>query len=224
MKRQLGMLTFVTLVFAAHGIAPAEEFEAVSVRFEQNATDKDVEVVFDATGGDEGLASIKVVAPDGRTVIDFKAPDTKLGLRHFQFESPEPKNDGSLQADFPAGEYTFTGTTVTGIKLQSKAKFNHKLPDTVTLVRPTVNEKGVPTKGLKIAWSQAKHIISYVVTIEQEESGFELTVKLPAAASTFVVPDGLLQAKTRYKLAIGTVSQEGNSSFVETSFTTEGPK
>jgi hypothetical protein len=36
------------------------------------------------------------------------------------------------------------------------------------------------------------------------------------------VPNGLLIPGTKYHLGIGTVSDEGNVSFVETSFTTAG--
>jgi len=38
------------------------------------------------------------------------------------------------------------------------------------------------------------------------------------------VPDGFLLPGTEYQLAIGTVSAEGNVSFVETTFTTAGKK
>ena len=103
------------LALGAPGFAQADEkFEQIAVRLEQNATDEDVEVVLEATSGDFGLATLRVAAPDGRTVIDFKAPDSKLGIRRLVLESPEPTNDGRLQKDFPAGAYTFTGSTVKG--------------------------------------------------------------------------------------------------------------
>ncbi len=59
-----------------------------------------------------------------------------------------------------------------------------------------------------------------MVAIEQEDSGFEISVNLPANVTKFSVPDGLLLPAAEYKLAIGTVSEDGNSSFVETDFTT----
>ncbi len=213
------------LLLVSYGLAHAEEeFEKIAVLFEQNATDKDAEVVFDATSGGAGLATLKVVAPGGRTVVDLKAPDSKLGLRHINLESPEPKNDGTVQADFPEGEYTFTGSTVTGAKLHGKASLGHKLPDTAAFVRPRPDEKGVPVKGLQIEWNTVNNPAAWVVVIEQEGTEFEIAAKLPAAATTFVVPDGFLLPDTEYKLAIGTVSRDGNTSVVEASFTTEGKK
>ena len=80
-------------LLAADGLALAEnEFEHAAVYFEQNATDKDAEVVFEAQAGDSGLATLNVVASDGRTVINFKAPESQLGLRQLRFESPESES------------------------------------------------------------------------------------------------------------------------------------
>jgi len=207
------------------GLAQADEkFEHVAIRFEQNATDQDAEIVFEATSGAVGLATLKVVAPDGRTLIDFKAPDSKLGLRHFSFESPEPKNDGRVQADFPPGEYTFTGSTVSGIKLRSKAVLSHRLPSAVSFVRPRPGQKDVPVKGLQINWSPVKNPAAYVIVIEQEETDRKIEAKLSGTATSFAVPDGFIAPDTEYKLAIGSVMQDGNTSFVESAFTTAAKK
>ena len=222
MRLQPRILAAVTLFFVSHGLVQADEFEEVSIRFEQNATDEDEEVVFEASGGAAGLAAIKVVAPDGRTIINAKAPDLELGLRKFLFESPEPQNNGNVRADFPEGKYIFTGTTVSGVQLHGKATLSHKLPETATFIRPSEVDDYVPLKGLEITWGLVKEIEGYIVTIEQEDSGFEISVNLPANVTKFSVPDGLLLPETEYKLAIGTVSDDGNTSFVECEFTTDG--
>src|SRR4051794_2914780 len=71
--------------------AKTESFDAASARFEQNATDGDVEAVFEAIAGDDGLTKLEVVAPDGRTIVEFAAPGrSSMGMRQFRFESPEP--------------------------------------------------------------------------------------------------------------------------------------
>ena len=221
MNRTLCSVTMLLLV--SHGFAHAEEkFEKAVVYFEQNATDKDAEVMFEAIGSGAGLAALKVVAPGGHTVIDFKAPDSKLGLQHITLESPEPKNDGSVQADFPEGEYTFTGSTVTGVKLLSKTMLSHKLPDPASILSPRADAKGVPVKGLQIKWNAVKSLAACVVVIEQEETTHSITAKLPGNATSFTVPDGFLRPGTEYKLAVGTVSRDGNTSLVETNFTTGG--
>src|SRR3712207_8891428 len=86
------------LLLLTPGAAPAEErFGRTAVYLERNAADADAEVVFEVTGTADGLAALRVTAPDGRTVVDFRAPESRLGIRHLKLESPEPRNDGRLQ-------------------------------------------------------------------------------------------------------------------------------
>ena len=211
----------LALLAAGPGIARAgERFERVQVYLERNVTDKDAEVKFEATGGTAGLASLKVTGPDGRTVIDFKAPDSKLGMRHLTLESPEPKNDGSVQADFPAGTYTFSGSSASGEKLEGKAMLSHVFPETTVFVSPRADATNVPHKGLRVAWQPVKGLGAHVIVIEQESSGREMRVNLAGNATAFNVPEGFLLPGTEYKLAIGTVAKDGNASFIETGFTT----
>jgi hypothetical protein len=107
------ILAGATLVLVSPGSVHADErFEKAAVHFEQNATDEDAEVTFEVAGRDDGLATLKGVAPDGRIVISFDTLDSKLGIRQIRLESPEPQNVSSVKADFLEGEYTFTGTTV----------------------------------------------------------------------------------------------------------------
>lgn len=223
-RRTLMSAAFIVGIGAMHGIVHgAENFERVKVFLERNVVDKDAEIKFEATGGTGGLANLKVVAPDGRTVIDFKAPDSKLGMRTFSFESPEPTEDGKVQADFPSGTYTFTGSSASGAQLEGKAMLSHRFPDATAFVHPKADAKGVPVKGLKLSWQALKGMDSFVVVIEQEASGRSFKINLPGHASAFSVPDGFLVPATEYKLAIGSVASDGNSSFIETSFTTAKP-
>lgn len=219
MKRTF--LSALLIAGAFHGIANADEqFERVKVFLERNMLDKDAEVKFEATGGKAGLASLKVVAPDGRTVVDFKAPDSKLGIRSLALESPEPTNDGRVQADFPAGAYIFSGSDTNGARLEGKALLSHAFPNPATFVRPQPDATNVRYKGLQVNWQTVKGVDAQVFVIEQEASGRTIRVTLPASATSFSVPDGFLRPHTEYKMAIGTVAKDGNSSFIETSFTT----
>jgi hypothetical protein len=84
--------------------------------------------------------------------------------------------------------------------------------------------EGVPVKGLVITWTPVKQLTAYSIAIEQEETGMSLTARLPGSAASFAVPDGFLLAGTEYVLAIGTITSEGNASFVETTFTTAGKR
>ena len=45
--------------------------------------------------------------------------------------------------------------------------------------------------------------------LEQEATGREIHAELPAAVTSFTVPDGFLTPGTEYKVSIGTVSKLG---------------
>ncbi len=232
MKRGFQIFAGVTLLMGSYGLArvstsseshPPESFAVARVLFEQNATDEDVEVVFEAKGGAEGLAKLTVISPDGRTVVDFTAPDAStLGIRQFRFESPEPKDVKGLKAAYPEGVYTFSGATASGVKYQGKSALNHTLPTTASFLQPKAEAEGVALKNLEITWTPVKNVAAYMIYIEQDELEVELTARLPGTVAKFAVPEGFLLPETQYTLGIGTVTEEGNVSFVETWFTTVG--
>jgi hypothetical protein len=207
------------LLVAAVG-AQARDLRTASVHFEQNATDGDVEVVFKVKGRAEGLVKLTVTGPDGRIPIDFTAPDpTTLGIRQLEFESPEPPDVEGLKAAYPEGEYRFTATSASGETLTGASALSHALPPTATFDHPAEEAEGV-SMPLEIRWTAPPGLASVILEIENDdlEVGFEAS--LPGDATSFRVPEGFLAAGTEYELAIGTVSEAGNISFVETSFTT----
>ena len=218
--------TTAFLLGTCHGFAwGAERFEKVAAYLEQSAEDEDSELSFEAIGGTDGLTALKVVAPGGRTVVDFKAGDSKLGMRHLTLELPEPKNsDGRLQADFPAGVYQFTGTSSAGATLQGEATLSHKFPGVTRIVRPRADEKNVPITGLQVRWNAVKDAAAFILVIEHEKTGNELRVDLPGSTTAFTVSDGFLVPGLEYKLAVGAVAKDGNRSFTEMAFTTAGKK
>jgi hypothetical protein len=198
-------------------------FPIASVHFEQNATDGDVEVVFRVKGGKEGLAKLAVVSPDGRAVIDFTAPNAStLGIRQFRFETPEPRDVESLQSAYPEGVYAFSGATASGDKFRSEATLKHTLPATASFLWPKAGARDVSAANLEMAWTPVADLAAYIITIKALKSDGSIEARLPASAATFSIPDGFLRPNTEYKLAIGTVSAEGNISFAETTFAT-GP-
>lgn len=202
-----------------------ESFAVASARLEQNATDGDVEVVFEVEGSDDGLTKLAVVSPDGRTIIDFTAPDVSiLGTRGFHFESPEPRDTESLKSAYPEGTYIFTGTSAAGVKFHAESTLSHKLPAAISFLRPPAGKRGVDTKDLRITWTPVQNVAGYIIDIEQDELDVSITAKLPGSVTSFPVPDGFLVPGTQYELAIGAVTYEGNRSFVETVFTTAGKK
>jgi hypothetical protein len=204
-----------------HSAGAPAAFELTKVQLEQNATDGDFEIVFEVMGGDEGLAKLTVVAPNGRKVVDLAGRDTLgLGIRQFRFETPEPKDRRSLQAAYPAGTYIFSGTTSSGATLHGRATLSHQLPAASVVVQPAAGAKGVATRGMVLSWKDVAGVAAYAVSIEQEELDQSVTAKLPGTATSFVVPDGFLLPNTEYTVGVGAVMKTGNAAFVETKFTT----
>ena len=199
----------------------ASPFATAHVQFEQNATDGDYEAVFEAMGGSEGLKALTVTAPDGRTLVDFKAPDAGvLGIRQFRFESPEPKDLAGLKAAYPEGEYKFAGTGASGSRFEGSSSLHHGLPATTSFVRPAAGAENVTMNHLVLSWKPVADVAGYIVYIEQDELGVNINARLPGSASSFVVPDGFLAPETEYTMGIATVMQSGNASYIEGSFTT----
>lgn len=228
MPRPSQFLVGMTLLMAPEGSsawvaresASLVQFDLASVRLEQNVTDDDMEVVIEATAGEEGLTKFQVVSPDGRTLADFTAPAP--GVRHMVFESPEPKGGAGLKAAYPQGAYNFSGVTAGGEKLQGIARLGHKLPGTAAITNPKPGSKGVPVKGLVISWTPVADLAAYIVSLEQPEQNVTIEARVPGTVASFAVPDGFLSPGKSYILGIGTVTKGGNIAFLEASFTTEG--
>jgi hypothetical protein len=195
-------------------------FQKLSVYLERNVQDHDAEIRFEVVGAEDGLAALKVSAPGERTVIDLRTPDSKLGVRSITLESPEPADDGIVQADFPAGAYRFEGTTTKGVRLRGEARLSHVFPEPAAFEYPRPDQKNVPATALTLRWSVPKGIEACAIVIEQSDSAYEIRALVPGSAKSFTVPEGFLRAGTAYKFAIGTVANDGNRSFIEAGFTT----
>ena len=195
-------------------------FEKLSVYLERNLQDHDAEIRFEATGGKDGLVALKVLAPGERTVIDVRMPDSKLGMRSLTVESPEPANEDTVRADFPAGVYRFTGTTTNGASLRGEARLSHLFPEPAAFGYPRPDQKDVRITALTLRWSVPEGIESCAVVIEQPGSPHKIHALLPGSATAFTIPEGFLRAGQAYKFAIGTVARDGNRSFIEAGFTT----
>jgi hypothetical protein len=207
---------------AASQPTAAASFPIATVHLEQNATDGDKEVVFQVKAQTDGLDELIIRTPDGRTVVAFKAPDAStLGMRQFRFETPEPSDSKSLRAAYPEGVYEFSGKTSAGAKLVGKSTLSHQLPATASFTKPAPAAENVPVKNFIISWEPVENVASYIVTVDQRESDVHFMVRVPASSTSFALPDGFLSRDTKYKMAIGTVTREGNISFVESTFGTE---
>ena len=225
-RRHTGRLGagWVLVAAAALPVGAEDRFAALAMRIERNVSDQDHEVVIEVKSGDIGLSALKLVAPDGRTLLDLKSGDSRLGLRTLVFESPEPKDLAKLLADYPAGRYAFTGTTVAGRALAGAVVLDHQLPDPARWRFPAADAQSVAVRGLVLRWDVGQGTSRQTLSIEDDKTGQKVVqAVMPAAARHWPVPDGVLRSGTNYKLALGGIGPGGNASYVETSFTTRRP-
>jgi hypothetical protein len=198
-----------------------EQFEDAKIYFEQNATDGDAEVVIKAKAGDNGMTKLKVVAPDGRVVVDFEALDAStMGIRSFLMESPEPEKIKLIKKAYPEGIYKFSGTTTDGKNYMAEAVLSHVLPSVVKLEHPADEAENVSISGLEIKWSPVEGAEAYFVEVESDESDAKVEAQLLDSETSFFVPEKFLLPGIEYKIVIGAESAMGNLNFVEISFST----
>ena len=178
------VLAVVAVLLLLGGAAAAEgQFEKALIYLERNVADDDIEVRVIATADDTGFAALRVIAPDGRTVIDFRSPDSKLGIRHLDLESPELRDQGSVKADFPEGTYRFEGTLVGGATLRAEATLRHAFPDAPTLTSPRAGQTELPVKGAKVRWEPVAGAASLHVVLKEHKGAREMRAMLEQATA-----------------------------------------
>jgi hypothetical protein len=204
------------------GAAMADaQFERAVIYLERNVADGDTEVRIVATADDGGFATLRVIAPDRRTVIDFKSPASKLGIRHIDLESPEPREIEEIKADFPEGTYLFEATLVDGATLRAEAMLRHVLPDAPSLSVPREGQTELPVKGAKVRWEPVTDAAAVQVVLKERKGQRELRATLPANSTVFAIPDGFLVPGSKYEVAVGSIHQSGNRSYQEIEFTAQ---
>lgn len=190
------------------------EFAEASIILEHNATDGDAEIVVYVKGGDEGLATLKVYAPDGRTMVDVSTQDTVIGLREFAVESAEPGIADVIGA-YPEGSYRIEGVTIGGDRLHASAGLSHKLP--------SPPELQVSKAARTVTWSATQGAVKYSIELEREvgdEDVMKMTIELPATVRSFAIPKAFL-VPGDYQVGVAVHGANGNIVVVEQEFSME---
>ena len=186
-------------------------FTEAGILLEHNATDRDAEIVVFVKGGDEGLATLRVYAPDGRAVLDLSTQDRVIGLREFTVESAEPGLAKVLGA-YPEGSYRIEGVTIGGDKLHASVGLSHKLPSPPELkVSKTTNT---------VTWSAAAGAVKYSIELEREVDGedvMQMRMELPATVRSFPIPKAFL-VPGDYQVGVAVHGANGNIVVVEQEF------
>jgi hypothetical protein len=196
-----------------------DEFSELRMTLEQNATDGDTEVVLFAQGGDVGLDRFEITAPDGRRVAKFDGDGRGIGIREFLLESAEPPDLDLVLGSFPQGEYSFTGKTVTGDCLKGTASLSHDIAPATELLTPA-EEEVVDVNKLLLSWKAVEEAERYVVELNNETIGSEMTFEVFPPTTSVAIPAHFLQPGSEYQFVVGTKIENGNVTFVELTFCT----
>ncbi|TPG26145.1 hypothetical protein [Mycolicibacterium hodleri] len=204
--------------------APALEDPKIWVMY--SSVDDDAQLFVNA-GATAPMATLTVTAPDGRTVQNLRFEDVgKIGQADVTLEGPEPKL-ADLKKAFPAGTYTFTATTVAGVRLDAPSTLSYDLLAPPVILGPTTGTTGVPVNGLIIRWQPVTGATRIHVEVEPEKAPPEgalanpkFTIDLPASATSIAVPDGWLQTGVQYVFDVKALAPNGSVTVTDATFTT----
>lgn len=221
----LARLTLAAALLSAFPVtaAPAAartfgEFETLTMIYEQNVTDGDAEVVIFAKA-EEGMTQFIIFDPRGDRRVDLESRGRRdIGLGQFKLESAEPSVVAVKRA-YPQGTYTFLARTVSGEFLRGTVSLSHELlpPPSFT----PADEEGLDPDAVVVTWTPVPGAAGYIVEVEQDDLGNNLTATVGPDVSSLAVPPGFLRPGTEYEVGVATITATGNVAVAESSFTTE---
>jgi hypothetical protein len=213
---------------------------------EYNATDGDLGV--HGQVGTEGFTLLCLIAPNGTPLLAVapQGPLHDLGLDTFFIESREPPlaefGFPDLQAAFPAGEYTVSGTLVDGQIVTGTATFTLAVPAPPTILAPELaeDEEGareavVSADDLVIEWADVTETVDggevtitgyeVIVTKLEHDDPHGLSrpvydVHVPADRNALPVPATFLEPDTVYEVEVLALEQSGNQTITVGFFAT----
>ena len=209
-------------------------YSKTKIIIETNATagDAGIQISLDAAG----WTRLEVFDPDGQQVLDVGGFGSVglTGITELFFESAEPSFEelplDQLLARFPAGQYSFEGTTVDGQALTGKATLSHAIPNGPVIVSPLEGAVVNPSKTL-IKWKSVTApfpgtdspitIAGYQVIVERVKPSLRVfSVDLPATATQVTVPSAFMEPKTVYKFEVLAIEAGGNQTLSSSFFST----
>lgn len=191
-------------------------FEDAESFFEFNTTDNDLglQIFLDA----EDWEQVRVNDANGKQIVQIltQGPLKDLGITELRFESAEPSPEEVL-AQFPPGEYHFTGRTIEGEQLYSTSELSHDF-----LAPPTISPSGgeeVDPENTVVTWDAPDaELVEIIIESEETDNVFDVIVE--GEVTSLTIPSEFLEPGTEYKLEILAISENGNRTIVETTFVT----
>jgi hypothetical protein len=130
-------------------------------------------------------------------------------------------DSSAILAHYPEGNYLYFGTATNGQRFVGSASLSHELPGATTIVSP-IHDAVIAPGALTIVWSAVPDAAQYIVELENESAEPEQSLSFVVGPETtsFAVPAALIVASSDYQVGIGTLHENGNVVFVETTFST----
>ena len=146
--------------------------------------------------GEDTLKNIKKVtikAPGGKTSILKNG----LGFRHIEFSYESDYED--LQSKFPEGKYliTFSPKKYGDITIN----ITYDFPSTPVITYPENGAANVPL-NFTIEWELLDDIDGLSLNVEGEEGDIEFEKELSIDATSFTLPEGILQPNSQYQIEL----------------------
>lgn len=234
MRRQIAWMVAAVViaaiplsVSAAQSTAPVE-FKRALLRVEINSTDGDAGLQIDLDH--DPWRSLKLIAPDGRTLLDVRNRGVlrDYGLTELFSESSEPPFTtfplSEFKKLFPEGDYVFEGRQVDGTPMRSTFTLTHDFPagPVITAPRPDAT---VPADRLVVRWRGVTkpsgiNIVRYQVLVVDEQDPVRVfSVFLPRSARSIAIPAEFLVRDGLYKIEVLAIEASGNQTLTEQDLT-----
>jgi hypothetical protein len=212
-------------VNAASAPAPVP-FNRAQLRVEINSTDGDAGLQIDLDH--DPWRSIRLVAPDGRVLVDVtnRSVLRGYGLTELFSESSEPPFTtfplSEFKKLFPAGEYVLEGREIDGTPMRSTVNLTHDFPAGPEITAPE-EDATVGRNNLVIRWRAVTEpagidIVRYqVLVVDERDPVHTLSLFLPASARSIAIPHEFLTPGD-YKTEVLAIEKSGNQTLTEVAF------
>ena len=168
---------------------------------------------------DAPLRSLRVVAPDGKTVLGARyARGGGTSGVEIAIES-EAESLRALLEEFPEGRYDVLGLGWDGSSFHGEVDLEARFPGAFA-AGLAGGPVPVPADAAELTWSSSAGAAGYELEVECEELGTEFSVMLPAAANGFAIPAALLAPGHAYEFSLAVKGDTDNELEFEGTFAT----
>jgi hypothetical protein len=223
-KLSLFLLPAIVLGWVAVPSPAADRFEIAKIFFEYNSSANDLGVHVSLDG--EHWTTLKITNPAGLSIFEVQGKEAyaELGLTELFFEGAEPSLDevplAHLLALFPEGRYTFSGVTVDGRRITSRATMSHAIPAGL-VVSSQLNGNSLIISWNAVTSPPAGFPNEPITIVGYQAIVGSFQVTLPATARQVTVPPEFVASLSSgaQQFEVLAIDASGNQTITEGTFT-----